>query len=148
MNDSIVMLYRNGVFFKSFLLFTKIVLPLQPHFAKTYIWAAARFRKIGRVIECAGLEIRYTPFGYRGFESLIFRKIERASSSRVATSFAERWQQKRRGNPSSSAKEKRSRYGFSFSFLIYLIKSILRLRNLSRAAPLSIPFWSRARSMS
>ena len=74
MNDSIVMLYRNGVFFKSFLLFTKIVLPLQPHFAKTYIWAAARFRKIGRVIECAGLEIRYTPFGYRGFESLIFRK--------------------------------------------------------------------------
>ena len=74
MNDSIVMLYRNGVFFKSFLLFTKIVLPLQPHFAKTYIWAAARFRKIGRVIECAGLEIRYTPFGYRGFESLIFRR--------------------------------------------------------------------------
>ena len=33
-----------------------------------------RIWKIGRVIECAGLEIRYTPFGYRGFESLIFRK--------------------------------------------------------------------------
>ena len=33
-------------------------------------------RKIGRVIECAGLEIRYTPFGYRGFESLIFRQQE------------------------------------------------------------------------
>ena len=32
-----------------------------------------RIWKIGRVIECAGLEIRYTPFGYRGFESLIFR---------------------------------------------------------------------------
>ena len=30
-------------------------------------------RKIGRVIECAGLEIRYTHCGYRGFESLIFR---------------------------------------------------------------------------
>ena len=26
------------------------------------------------MIECAGLEIRYTPFGYRGFESLIFRQ--------------------------------------------------------------------------
>ena len=33
-----------------------------------------RIWKIGRVIECAGLEIRYTPFGYRGFESLIFRE--------------------------------------------------------------------------
>lgn len=33
-----------------------------------------RKRKIGRVIECAGLEIRYTAFWYRGFESLIFRK--------------------------------------------------------------------------
>lgn len=34
-----------------------------------------RIWKIGRVIDRAGLEIRYTPFGYRGFESLIFRKI-------------------------------------------------------------------------
>ena len=32
-----------------------------------------RIWKIGRVIECAGLEIRYTLSGYRGFESLIFR---------------------------------------------------------------------------
>ncbi len=31
-------------------------------------------RKVGRVIDRAGLEIRYTPFGYRGFESLTFRK--------------------------------------------------------------------------
>lgn len=30
-------------------------------------------RKVGRVIECAGLEIRYTLSGYRGFESLTFR---------------------------------------------------------------------------
>ena len=34
-------------------------------------------RKIGRVTECAGLEIRYTLSGYRGFESLIFRKQNR-----------------------------------------------------------------------
>ena len=34
-------------------------------------------RKVGRVIECAGLEIRYTPFGDRGFESLTFRKEKR-----------------------------------------------------------------------
>ena len=33
-------------------------------------------RKVGRVIDRAGLEIRYTPFGYRGFESLTFRKKE------------------------------------------------------------------------
>ncbi len=31
-------------------------------------------RKVGRVIDRAGLEIRYTLFGYRGFESLTFRK--------------------------------------------------------------------------
>ena len=34
------------------------------------------FWKVGRVIDRAGLEIRYTPFGYRGFESLTFRKKE------------------------------------------------------------------------
>ena len=34
------------------------------------------FGKVGRVIDRAGLEIRYTPFGYRGFESLTFRKKE------------------------------------------------------------------------
>src|SRR5574344_1974353 len=33
--------------------------------------------KVGRVTECAGLEIRYTPFGYRGFESLTFRFKQR-----------------------------------------------------------------------
>ncbi len=32
------------------------------------------FGKVGRVIDRAGLEIRYTPFGYRGFESLTFRQ--------------------------------------------------------------------------
>ena len=30
-------------------------------------------RRVGRVIDRAGLEIRYTPFGYRGFESLTLR---------------------------------------------------------------------------
>ena len=29
--------------------------------------------KVGRVIDRAGLEIRYTLFGYRGFEALTFR---------------------------------------------------------------------------
>lgn len=33
------------------------------------------FWKVGRVTECAGLEIRYTHYGYRGFESLTFRWI-------------------------------------------------------------------------
>ena len=37
---------------------------------------ARQIRKIGRVTECAGLEIRYTLFGYRGFESLIFRFLD------------------------------------------------------------------------
>ena len=37
------------------------------------IFALAKMRKVGRVIECAGLEIRYTLSGYRGFESLTFR---------------------------------------------------------------------------
>src|SRR5690606_15078184 len=31
-------------------------------------------RKGGRVVECAGLEIRYTGFPYRGFEALPFRQ--------------------------------------------------------------------------
>ena len=30
-------------------------------------------RRVGRVIDRAGLEIRYTLFGYRGFESLTLR---------------------------------------------------------------------------
>ena len=36
-------------------------------------------RKVGRVIECAGLEIRYTHYGYRGFESLTFRQEQGGS---------------------------------------------------------------------
>ena len=40
------------------------VVPLQP------------FRKVGRVNDRAGLEIRYTLFGYRGFESLTFRQAQ------------------------------------------------------------------------
>ncbi len=36
-------------------------------------------RKVGRVIDRAGLEIRYTLSGYRGFESLIFRKIKQGA---------------------------------------------------------------------
>ena len=36
----------------------------------------------------------------------------------------------------------------SGAFLDYLIKSTLRFRNLSSASPFSMPFWSRARSMS
>ena len=31
------------------------------------------------MIDRAGLEIRYTPFGYRGFESLTFRKTDKES---------------------------------------------------------------------
>ena len=38
------------------------------------IFAPTFTRKVGRVIDRAGLEIRYTLFGYRGFESLTFRK--------------------------------------------------------------------------
>ena len=41
--------------------------------------AAKKRRKVGRVIDRAGLEIRYTPFGYRGFESLTFRKYLKES---------------------------------------------------------------------
>lgn len=32
-------------------------------------------RKDGREVECDGLEIRYTVFPYRGFESLSFRHV-------------------------------------------------------------------------
>ena len=38
--------------------------------------------RVGRVIDRAGLEIRYTPFGYRGFESLTLRNIETIFFSR------------------------------------------------------------------
>ena len=34
----------------------------------------SHIRRVGRVIDRAGLEIRYTLFGYRGFESLTLRK--------------------------------------------------------------------------
>ena len=37
------------------------------------------FWKVGRVIDRAGLEIRYTLFGYRGFESLTFRRTDKES---------------------------------------------------------------------
>ena len=47
---------------------------------------AKKKRKVGRVIDRAGLEIRYTLFGYRGFESLTFRK-ERRSRNRLLLSF-------------------------------------------------------------
>lgn len=47
---------------------------------------AAQSRKVGRVIECAGLEIRYTPCGYRGFESLTFRKKGRLDNYRKTKS--------------------------------------------------------------
>ena len=40
-------------------------------------------RKVGRVIDRAGLEIRYTPFGYRGFESLTFRQKESHNTVRL-----------------------------------------------------------------
>ncbi len=43
------------------------------------------FGKVGRVIDRAGLEIRYTPFGYRGFESLTFRR--RSSMSNIVGLF-------------------------------------------------------------
>ena len=39
-----------------------------------YLCIRKRRRRVGRVIDRAGLEIRYTPFGYRGFESLTLRK--------------------------------------------------------------------------
>ena len=42
-------------------------------FSRDFTTFATAIRKVGRVTECAGLEIRYTPFGYRGFESLTFR---------------------------------------------------------------------------
>ncbi len=74
------------------------------------------------MVDYTGLENRRAE-RHRGFESLSFRKASkgkyrydaslfvspsvkaRVSSDRVATSFVERWQQKRSGNPSASAKE-------------------------------------------
>ena len=44
-------------------------------------------RKVGRVIDRAGLEIRYTPFGYRGFESLTFRHKEHPHQTRGCSYF-------------------------------------------------------------
>ena len=41
------------------------------------------FGKVGRVIDRAGLEIRYTPFGYRGFESLTFRRLSKMGTLKV-----------------------------------------------------------------
>ena len=47
-----------------------------PHarpFASKLAWRSLT-RRVGRVIDRAGLEIRYTLFGYRGFESLTLRQ--------------------------------------------------------------------------
>ena len=38
-----------------------------------YYLCIRKTRRVGRVIDRAGLEIRYTLFGYRGFESLTLR---------------------------------------------------------------------------
>ena len=43
--------------------------------------------RVGRVIDRAGLEIRYTPFGYRGFESLTLRKEKNKVSNYLETLF-------------------------------------------------------------
>ena len=61
----------------------KNVLPLQPQNAFDMILRLLN-RRVGRVIDRAGLEIRYTPFGYRGFESLTLRNEKRKS---LTTSF-------------------------------------------------------------
>ena len=50
-----------------------IDLPHARPFASKLAWHSLN-RKVGRVIDRAGLEIRYTLFGYRGFESLTFRQ--------------------------------------------------------------------------
>ena len=52
------------------------------HFKKCY-YLCSRFWRVGRVIDRAGLEIRYTPFGYRGFESLTLRKIAQMGTRKV-----------------------------------------------------------------
>ena len=49
--------------------------------------AALAVWKVGRVNECAGLEIRYTLYAYRGFESLTFRHNRSESLNRGARSF-------------------------------------------------------------
>ena len=59
------------------------MLPLQPQNAFDMILRLLN-RRVGRVIDRAGLEIRYTPFGYRGFESLTLRNEKRKS---LMTSF-------------------------------------------------------------
>ena len=43
-------------------------------FQKLFVILQPILRKVGRVIDRAGLEILYTLFGYRGFESLTFRQ--------------------------------------------------------------------------
>ena len=53
--------------------------PISRKVITIYYW------KVGRVIDRAGLEIRYTPFGYRGFESLTFR--QRSSTSHIVGLF-------------------------------------------------------------
>ena len=55
--------------------FNKVVSPhARPN--EQVLWHSLN-RRVGRVIDRAGLEIRYTPFGYRGFESLTLRNKKR-----------------------------------------------------------------------
>ena len=58
----------------------KKTLPLHPH--QTRGRSRKLSRKVGRVIDRAGLEIRYTLFGYRGFESLTFRNKKRETKKK------------------------------------------------------------------
>ena len=58
---------------------TKPKIPSKILFLQNFFVNLHRNWKVGRVIECAGLEIRYTHYGYRGFESLTFRKAHQES---------------------------------------------------------------------
>ena len=44
-------------------------------YVKVHIMGATTSRKGGRAVECTALEMRHTPFGYRGFESPPFRQM-------------------------------------------------------------------------
>ena len=58
-------MFFSTIFYQNVWQLQKKDVTLHPHSAK---------RKVGRVIDRAGLEIRYTLSGYRGFESLTFRQ--------------------------------------------------------------------------
>ena len=58
--------------------------PLFCYHARSVLFGTTTVRKGGRVVECAGLEIRYTVIPYRGFESLPFRHpMKKARDSRA-----------------------------------------------------------------